>query len=128
MHGLISGSVMLISFKGRSSGKEFAVPVNYVRRDGIILVTSYRSRTWWRNLRGGVPVTLRVKGQNLNGIGEAVTDEKAVAKHLQNYLQQVPKHAKYFGVALNSDGNPNPEDISRAAKDRVGIRIQLKTS
>ena len=128
IHGLLSENVMLISFKGRNSGKEYTIPVNYLQSDGVVLVTSYRHRTWWRNLREGVPVTLRIRGQNFKGIGESITSKTYVIKHLQDYVQKVPKHAKYFNVALDSDGNPNLEDIARAAQDRVGIRIQLKTS
>jgi len=119
---------MLISFKGRNSGKEYTIPVNYLQSDGVVLVTSYRHRTWWRNLREGVPVTLRIRGQDFEGIGETITSKTYVMKHLQDYLQKVPKHAKYFNVDLDPDGNPNLEDIARAAEDRVGIQIQLKTS
>ena len=77
---------------------------------------------------GGVPVTLRVRGQKLKGIGEAITSERDVVKHLQDYLRKVPKHAKYFNVTLDPDGNPNLADVARAAQDRVGVRIQLETT
>jgi len=115
---------MLITIKGRKSGKEYTLPVNYVRSDGVFLVTSYRLRTWWRNLRGKAAVTLRVRGQKLKGMGEAVTGEKEVAKHLLDYLEKVPKQTKYFGVGLDSYGRPNVEDVVRAARDRVGVRIR----
>jgi hypothetical protein len=101
--------------------------VNYVKNENILLVTSYRHRTWWRNLHGGVPVTVRVRGRTLKGLGKAITREAEVIEHLQTYLQQVPTQAKYFNVVLDPNGNPNLGDIVKAAKDRVGISIQLKT-
>lgn len=128
IHGLMSENMMLISFKGRNSGKKYTIPVNYVRCDSVFLVTSYRHRTWWRNLRGGALVTLHVRGQKLKGMGETITSERDVAKHLRDYLQRIHKHAKYFNVSLDPDGNPNPADIDRAAHDRIGVRIQLEAS
>ncbi len=44
-----------------------STPVNYVRdsaRDGdTLLITSKADRTWWKNLRGGAPVTLFMNGK-----------------------------------------------------------------
>jgi hypothetical protein len=53
LHGLISKSTMLITYTGHKSGKLYTIPVNYVRDEDVLSVTSYRHRTWWRNLRGG---------------------------------------------------------------------------
>jgi len=117
---------MLISIKGRKSGKEYTFPVNYVRSDDVFLVTSYRLRTWWRNLSGKAAVTLLVRGQKLKGTAEAVTGEKEVTKHLQDYLEKVPKQARYFDVGLDSHGRPKMEGVIRAARDRVGVRIRLE--
>jgi hypothetical protein len=117
---------MLVSFKGRNSGKDYTIPVNYVQYDNILLVISYRYRTWWRNLREDVPVSLRVRGQTLKGIGLVITSEAEVVKHLQIYLIKAPKRAKYFNVTLDPDGNPNLGDLVKAAQDRVGVQIQLE--
>jgi len=128
IHGLLRGNMMLITIKGRRSGKEYTLPVNYVRSDSVFLVTSYRLRTWWRNLRGRAAVTLHVRGQKSKGMGEAVTAEKEVTKHLLDYLEKVPKQAKYFDVGVDSYGKPNVEDVIRAARDRVGVRIRVEHS
>jgi deazaflavin-dependent oxidoreductase (nitroreductase family) len=71
LHGLGSGSFMLVTFSGRRSGRVYTIPVNYVRDGDVLLVVSYRHRTWWRNLRRGAPVTVRVKGEDLTCVGEA---------------------------------------------------------
>lgn len=63
LHGLISKNIMLLTYTGRKSGKVYTVPVNYVRQSDHLSVVSYRHRTWWRNLRGGAPVTLLIQGQ-----------------------------------------------------------------
>ena len=45
-----------------------------------------------------------------------------------HYLQKVPQYARYFKVSLDPEGNPNPEDVAYAAKDRVMIRLRLHES
>lgn len=125
LHGLISKSFMLITYTGRKSGRVYTTPVNYVRDGDYLLVTSFRQRTWWRNLLGGAPVTVRVQGRDFKGIGEALTDDEEVIANLLAYLQQAPQLAKYFQVALDASGQPNAEDVARNAQDRVMVRIKL---
>lgn len=116
---------MLITFTGRKSGKTHATPVNYTREGDNIMVFSLRDRVWWRNLRGGAPVTVRVKGQDLKAVGESIEDRKIVAAGLMAYLQTSPKYARYFQVTLDSSGQPNSEEVDRAAQNRLMIRVKL---
>ncbi len=125
LHGIISKNTMLITFTGRKSGKMQTTPVNYIREGDYITVFSLRNRVWWRNLRGGAPVTVRIKGQDLKAIGESIEDEKTVAAGLLAYLQKSPKYAKYFQVTLDPSGQPNPEEVAEAAQNRFMIRIKL---
>jgi len=60
LHGLVSKNTMLITFSGRKSGKVYTTPVGYVRNDNDITVFSQRHSSWWRNLRGGASVTVRL--------------------------------------------------------------------
>jgi len=116
---------MLITFAGRKSGKMYTTPVNYIRDGNDITLFSDRNRVWWRNMQGGVPVIVRIKGQDLKAIGEAIEEKKIVALGLQAYLQMSPKNAKYFKVSLNPNGQPIPEEVDRAAENRVIIRVKL---
>ena len=36
-----------------------------------------------------------------------------------------PHYAKYFQVTLDSDGQPNLEDVAKVAQNRIMIRVQL---
>jgi len=116
---------MLITVTGRKSGKMHTTPVNYIRDGDNITVFSLRNRVWWRNLRAGAPVTVRIKGQDLKAIGESIEDKKAIAAGLLAYLQMSPKYAKYFQVTLDPSGQPNPEEVDRAAQNRVIVRVKL---
>jgi len=70
-------------------------------------------------------VTLRVKGQDLKAVGESIEDKNAVAAGLLAYLRKMPHYAKYFQVTMDSNGQPNPEEVARAAQNRVMIRLRL---
>jgi deazaflavin-dependent oxidoreductase (nitroreductase family) len=109
LHGLVSKRVMLITVCGRKSGRLYTTPVNYVRDGDAITVVSRTHRTWWRNLRGGAPVAVRVKGEDLKGVAEVVADDKeAVAKAL------LALHPRY-----------SAERAAQRAQERVLVRIKV---
>jgi len=124
-HGLISKGIILITYTGRKSRKAYSLPVNYVRDGDVIYVTSYRARTWWRSLRGGAAVSVRLDGGDRKARGEVIEDDAGVAEGLMAYLQKVPQYAKYYQVKLDPDGTPDATDITQASRDRVFIRLHL---
>src|SRR5512138_3050089 len=60
---IFMGGMLLITVTGRKSGRAITTPVNYVRDGDTLLITSKTDRTWWRNVRGGAPVALRLNGR-----------------------------------------------------------------
>ena len=126
LHGLLSGSTMLITYTGRKSGKPITLPANWVRDGNTVFVTSLRARTWWRNLRGGAPVTVRLQGRDYSGEGKTIEELNAVAEGLRAYFRRVPQWAKYSGITLDANGEPNIESVKRGAQERVVVEIRLK--
>jgi hypothetical protein len=60
-----------------------------VRKDAnTILITTLRSRSWWRNLQGGVPISIRLKGQDMETYEDVIEDDENVTKKLIVYLQR----------------------------------------
>lgn len=51
LHRLLSGSVAVVRYQGRRSGRTFQTPVQYAEADGalVILAGRPRTKTWWRN-------------------------------------------------------------------------------
>jgi deazaflavin-dependent oxidoreductase (nitroreductase family) len=125
LHHLMSSSTMLITFSGRKSGKTYTTPVNYVWDDHTLLVVSPKDRLWWRNLRGGAPVTVFVRGQTLEGVGRAFEGEEAVKEGgLLIVLRKVPAYRSYWGVQLDRNGQPtDPQDLLRVAQTNASVRI-----
>jgi hypothetical protein len=71
-HGVLSGWLALMKFRGRKSGREFVTPVAYHRFGETILIglTETRNRQWWRNYRRPWPMTLKVRGDWRAGVAE----------------------------------------------------------
>ena len=123
-HGMVSKSMLLITFTGRKSGKTYTTPVDY-SQDGD-RVTIFTHANWWKNLRGGAPVTLRIQGRELQGLAEPIAEDKqAVAAGMMAHLRKVPSDAKYYGVTFDEQGNPRAEEVEKAVQSVVMIRILL---
>jgi deazaflavin-dependent oxidoreductase (nitroreductase family) len=123
-HALLSKNTLLITFTGRKSGRRYTTPVNYVCVSDLIYVTSMKDRTWWRNLRGGGRVTLRLQGQEVTGWGEVIEDVESVRSSLTAYLRASPKMAKYFEVRIDSEGQLDEKEVARAATPRVMVIVR----
>jgi deazaflavin-dependent oxidoreductase (nitroreductase family) len=126
LHFILSKNMMLMTYTGRKSGKVYTTPMNYLGINGALYTTSYRDRTWWRNLRGGSDVTLRLRGQDVPAWAETIEDRSDVADALLQYLKTAPQLAKYMNVTLDEAGDPDGEDIARLAQKMVMVRTELK--
>jgi hypothetical protein len=85
LHPLVSRRLTLITVTGLRSSNEYTLPVAY-RLDGDRLTIPVRwpeRKLWWRNLRNGAPVKLRLRGTERSGFARAdVADDGAVAVHV----------------------------------------------
>ncbi len=124
-HRLSSSGMMLITVKGRKTGKGYTTPVGYYEEGGALWVLTSRERTWWRNLQGGAEVGLFLKRKQVSGLAETEMDPKAVEMRMFDYVKFVPQAARPMGIRVEH-GRPNAQDIARIAKDRLFVRIELK--
>ena len=126
LHPLVSNTMMLMTSTGRKSGKSYTTPMNYLTIDGALYTTSTRERVWWRNLRGGADVSLRLQGKDIPALAESIEDHNEVAQVLVQIFQSNPHLARYMDVKINPDGTPDLADIDRLAEERVIVRTVLK--
>lgn len=125
LHGFISKGVMLVSVTGRKSGKTISTPTNYLREGNTLWVVSWRDRKWWRNLRGGTKVQILLAGKSVEGHGQVIEEQKAVAQSLFEYYRKAPQLAKYVQIGLDTAALPVSADCERAAQKMVLVRIDL---
>lgn len=125
LHGLVSGSMMVIAYTGRKSGKTYQTPVNFLPDGDLLYTTSFRQRTWWRNLRGGAPVKVWLHGRARTGLSTVYETEGEVAQALARVIQLKPMYARFLQVNLDAHGQPEAGDILAAAAGRVVIETRL---
>ena len=81
---LLGGSMAVVTYTGRKSGREMTFPVNY-RRDKtsdeiVIGVMAPDAKTWWRNFTGdGAPTHLRIGSDDHAGHARAVRSAGGVS-------------------------------------------------
>ena len=124
LHRLLSSKRLVIAFTGRRSGARYATPVNYLRRGREILITT--DSKWWRNLDGGAPVELRLRGRKIRATAEAVRDADLVAEALTAIVRDHPPYGRWAHIRLGADGTPDAADVrAEVARGRVLVRVQL---
>ena len=125
LHRMLSKNLLLITFLGWKSGNFYTTPTNYIQDGETVWLSSTRDRVWWRNMVGGAAVTLRLRGKDVKGKANAYEDDEKVADGLTAIFKAAPNFAKYFKVTLDENGQPNPTELTEAAKTRVVIEIIL---
>jgi deazaflavin-dependent oxidoreductase (nitroreductase family) len=124
VHGMVSKTLLLITFTGRKSGKTYTTPVSYSQHDDQVYIFTHAE--WWKNLRNGAPVRLRIRGREFQGLPEPVAEDKqAIAAGLTEHLRMVPSDARYYGVTFDEQGNPRSEEVEKAVQSVVMIRTRL---
>jgi deazaflavin-dependent oxidoreductase (nitroreductase family) len=124
LHAIVDKQILLITFTGRKSGKTYTTPVSYSQAGDQ--VTIFTHANWWKNLRGDVPVSLRIRGRDLEGSVESIAEDKqAVAAGLAEHLRKVRSDAKYYGVTFDANGEPRSDEVEKAAQSAVMIRIRF---
>ncbi|MEO6061961.1 MAG: nitroreductase/quinone reductase family protein [Thermoflexales bacterium] len=123
LHGLISSAVMLMSVKGRRSGRILSTPVNYVRVGNSLWTVSRPERQWWRNLRGGAPATLRLAGRDVTMLGIALETPEDVAAGLARIVQRQPALRKKLGLPGVTEGTPDAIAFRAAGSTKIVVRF-----
>jgi len=124
VHGMVSKNILLITFSGRKSGKAYTTPVSYSQSGDR--VTIFTHAAWWKNLQGEAPVTLHIRGQEVQGLAKPVAEDKqAIASRLAAHLRLVPTDARYYSVTFDDQRNPRAEDVEKAVQSVVMIDVRL---
>lgn len=129
LHRVASGTVLVLTYRGKKSGKVYALPVEYAQIGQTIYIVPGmpEHKSWWRNLRGGAPVRLWVRGRELSARAEVVEDGRGGADlvdGLDAYFRKFPASAKMRGMA-RMDGQFDREQLRSAAQSMTIVRVSL---
>lgn len=124
LHGLVSRNLLLLTWIGAKTGVRRTLPLSYVEVAGRPYLCT-RSSAWWRNLRNGRPVELRLRGRRIAATPAVVdvrTDEALTA--LRAFLTANPKTGEMlYEVRTGPGRRPLEEDLRREVLRSVVVRM-----
>jgi hypothetical protein len=125
LHPLFSGTLMLITYKGRKSGKVYIHPIGYFEwgPDELLAFTSAR---WWVNMLGGAPVRLLVKGRWLEAVPTIIRERAAVIETVKEFIWRIGlKPALRLALGLPRDREPTPDDFCAIPPSRTIVIFKV---
>ena len=131
LHGMMSKSLMLITYTGKKSGREFTLPVTYLEDGSTIYVMPGmpEKKVWWHNIDSNTPVKLTLRGNVIPARAtrlEPQNDLKTISQILRMFIMRNPPVAALFNVRRDADGSLNTEDMDKASEKIIMIRMDLK--
>lgn len=125
LHPLLSDSILLLTFTGQQSGTEYSVPVAYWRNGSQLFVITHGD--WWRNLRGGEPVFVRIEGRERTAVATPHPDPETVAEYMQAYIQERGiEDVHRLGIRVHGDREPTLEELQAGVEGAVVVEIDLE--
>lgn len=120
---------MLITFRGRKSGRLYTTPVRYLQIGSTIRCFTSVENKWWRNLRGGAEVLLRIRGRNIKCRAAATHNEpEKIRVGLEEFLTHYPQDAAYYSVSIKPGGSRAAHGVETAALNTVMVEASEATS
>jgi hypothetical protein len=127
LHGLMSQTCFLLSFKGRKSGITYTFPVGYYGHKENTL-TVIPLHPWWKNLQGHVPVTIWFKGQKYTGVAEAFQGDETTIKELQRLIEASSTLMRVLRIERNEQGLADSKRSHEIARTLALVRVQMMSS
>lgn len=125
VHGLVSDTLLLITYTGRKSGRTYTTPVGYEELDGTLYVTSQTDRVWWKNLRGGAEVEVRLRGDRRVGHAEVIEDNESVADYLLGFVDRHGVDSlSRLALSVRDDELPDGPELAVGLEDVAVIQIE----
>lgn len=124
LHGMMSSALLVLTFRGRKSGKDYAVPVAYVQEGERLLIAT--DSKWYKNLVGGASVNVRLRGQKRNGRADVITTVEGLEQAFHTMLSRSPMLGQIVGLGQAADGTVIHNDVLAAhARGFVVVQIHL---
>jgi hypothetical protein len=125
LHGILSKSTIVLSFRGRKSGKLYTFPVGYYELQGNSLLV-IPLHGWWKNLRGQMPVTVWLKGHKYQGVADAAQGDEKTVQELIRLIKDAPNLIRLYKIPRNALGQLDPQRTRQVAQALPLVRILLR--
>lgn len=115
----LSGRLMLLSYTGRKTGKDYRQPVSYVQQGNTLLTPGGGNWKW--NLKDGRPVRIRLRGRDVIARPELIKDPDKIEQLLAVMTAANPAVSAFVGIPKGPDGWLDHGRLETAV--RYGFRI-----
>lgn len=123
LRGLLGGSIVVMRYSGKKSGREYRVPVRFIRDGDDIIVSTSKDTAWWRNFLGGGDAKLLIDASESSYSGDAIVDnDQVIAPLLRDILSQHPGDAVYMDINM-TNGQPDDDSLLDALGRSVVVRF-----
>jgi hypothetical protein len=131
-HRVASRNLCIFLYQGRRSGRRYETPLSYVREGDRIWLLSSRDTRWWTSFTPGpgVPAAVEVlaEGEILRGRAQTIQhDRERLRETVRRFLTALPRDAMVYGIGLDRDRKPKPDELERALDRLVLVEIELDT-
>ena len=125
-HFMISHQLLIIQFEGRKSGKQYLVPVSYHKHGSSYTCVTLRSNIWWRNLKELSHTKIWLKGKLIDAqVDLEFKDDLVVENTLRDLVTKNRVDAYFAKIKLTKNGDPDLEDLAKAAKLHTVLRFTV---
>lgn len=126
LHGLMSKELLVLEYRGRKSGKAFAVPLGYVEHDGLPYCVTREYSSWWKNVAAETPVTIWLRGVRTDSIAQRVarTSPEARAAFTKFLIANPGTASLVYRVRVDSQRQPDASDVDREIHHSVVVRLR----
>jgi hypothetical protein len=124
LHRLLSSRLLLLTFTGHKTWKQYTIPVGYtLEGDTLTLFSSY---SWYKNLCSA-RVSMHLRGQERTGLAKVVEEREAVLEAAEHLVGEygLKEASARIGLALDISPPPTTEELAAALEGHVVIRIIL---
>jgi deazaflavin-dependent oxidoreductase (nitroreductase family) len=126
LHGVLSRRLMVVTARGRVSGRMLAFPVGYVSDgDGwLAVVAEHQQKQWWRNVEANPEVELIVCRVPVPALGRVLRPADG-AEHFEAfraYVSGFRSSGKALGVVY-AEGVPTDGSVRAAASAVLMVRF-----
>jgi deazaflavin-dependent oxidoreductase (nitroreductase family) len=115
----LSGRLMLLSYRGRRTGKLYRQPVSYVRQDHMLLTPGGGNWKW--NLQDGQPVRIRLRGRDVLARPELVQEVDEIDRLFAAMAAANPRITAFVPIPKGPDGHLDRGRLEVAV--RYGFRM-----
>lgn len=124
IRAVLGRSLILITVVGAKTGRRYTTPVQYVAEGQHLVVLSQRKRRWWRNLTTRPEVEILLRSRTISTTARIAESYEATSA-IAMCLRRKPQWAKFYGIPLDSAGEPAEDLVTQMTENFVVLLIEV---